>query len=101
RCVRSTSVQPVKRFSMFQTDSPWRNRTTLCIVGILDAAPVHAARKHFIMSAYGNSRTGGAAPTPGHFRTDWPQGADRENGPRNAGHCPSVAAEDSVRSGRA
>src|SRR5881396_2351251 len=86
---------------MFQTDSPWRNRTTLCIWSILNAASVHAARKHFIMSAYGNPRTGGAAPTPGHFRTDWPQGADRENGPRNAGHCPSVAAEDSVRSGRA
>src|SRR5260221_9151419 len=55
---------------MFQTDSPWRNRTTLCIWGILDAAPVHAAGKHFIMSAYGNSSTRRPAPTPGHFRTD-------------------------------
>src|SRR5256885_744595 len=86
---------------MFQTDSPWRNRTTLCIWSILNAAPSHSARKHFIMSAYGNSRTGHAAPTAGHFRTDRPQGADRENGPRNAGHRPSAAAEDPVRSGRA
>jgi rhodanese-related sulfurtransferase len=36
------------------------------MVGILDAAPVHAARKHFIMSAHGNSSTERAAPTPGH-----------------------------------
>src|SRR5665647_1991170 len=27
--VRSTSVQPVKRFSWFQVDSPWRIRTSL------------------------------------------------------------------------
>ena len=26
--VRSTSVQPVNRFSRFQSDSPWRSRTT-------------------------------------------------------------------------
>ncbi len=29
--VRSTSVQPVKRFSRFQVDSPWRIRTSLCM----------------------------------------------------------------------
>ena len=29
--VRSTSVQPVKRFSRFQVDSPWRMRTSLYI----------------------------------------------------------------------
>src|SRR5678815_5003297 len=29
--VRSTSVQPVKRFSRFQVDSPWRIRTSLYI----------------------------------------------------------------------
>src|SRR5258706_974297 len=101
RCVRSTSVQPGKRFSMFQTDSPWRTRTTLCMCAFLDAALIRAARKHFIMSPYGNSRAGGAAPTPGHFRAARPQGADRADGPRNAGHCASVAAEDPVRSGRA
>src|SRR6185436_512251 len=28
--VRSTSVQPVKRFSLFQVLSPWRSSTTLC-----------------------------------------------------------------------
>src|SRR5208337_1812231 len=28
---RSTSVQPVNRFSLFQTLSPWRSRTILCI----------------------------------------------------------------------
>src|SRR5688572_19439414 len=28
---RSTSVQPVKRFSRFHADSPWRNRTSLNI----------------------------------------------------------------------
>src|SRR5262244_3549330 len=28
---RSTSVHPVKRFSRFQSDSPWRSRTSLCI----------------------------------------------------------------------
>ncbi|MNW22794.1 hypothetical protein D3C71_2245040 [compost metagenome] len=27
--VRSTSTQPVKRFSRFQVDSPWRMRTSL------------------------------------------------------------------------
>jgi hypothetical protein len=26
---RSTSTQPVKRFSRFQSDSPWRSRTSL------------------------------------------------------------------------
>src|SRR5204862_190663 len=30
RSDRSTSVQPVKRFSLFQVLSPWRSRTTLC-----------------------------------------------------------------------
>ena len=29
--VRSTSVQPVKRFSRFQVDSPWRISTSLCM----------------------------------------------------------------------
>src|SRR5215470_6550801 len=29
--VNPTSAQPVKRFSRFQTDSPWRSRTILCI----------------------------------------------------------------------
>src|SRR4051812_10458213 len=27
---RSTSFQPVNRFSSFHVDCPWRNRTTLC-----------------------------------------------------------------------
>src|SRR5258705_1762410 len=99
RRVRSTSVQPVKRFSMFQTDSPWRNRTTL-YMGASRAALVRAARKHFIMSLYGSSRTERAAPAPGHFRADRPQGADRADGPRNAGHCAHAAAEDPVRTGR-
>jgi hypothetical protein len=29
--VSGTSVQPVKRFSRFQVDSPWRMRTSLCM----------------------------------------------------------------------
>ena len=32
--VRSTSVHPVKRFSRFQVDSPWRIRTSLCMVSL-------------------------------------------------------------------
>src|SRR5574343_878753 len=34
--VRSTSVQPVKRFSRFQVDSPWRIRTSLYMVVLND-----------------------------------------------------------------
>src|SRR3954464_6069631 len=32
RSVRSTSVQPVNRFSLFHVLSPWRSRTTLYMV---------------------------------------------------------------------
>ena len=31
RSDRSTSVQPVKRFSLFQVLSPWRSRTSVCM----------------------------------------------------------------------
>jgi hypothetical protein len=33
--VSGTSVQPVKRFSRFQVDSPWRMRTSLYMARIL------------------------------------------------------------------
>src|SRR5208337_1493187 len=36
---RSTSVQPVNRFSLFQTLSLWRSRTTLCISMLPFLAP--------------------------------------------------------------
>jgi hypothetical protein len=39
--VRSTSVQPVKRFSRFQVDSPWRIRTSLCMVSLGKAGQNH------------------------------------------------------------
>src|SRR5688572_25629523 len=33
---RSTSFQPVKRFSLFHSLSPWRIKTSLCMGSILD-----------------------------------------------------------------
>src|SRR5512140_3835057 len=39
---RSTSVQPVNRFSRFQALSPCRSRTSLCIVSLLRCRPIRA-----------------------------------------------------------
>ena len=45
RSDRSTSVQPVKRFSRFQTDSPWRSNATLCTIGVIEYE--YAGRERF------------------------------------------------------
>src|SRR6185295_17880610 len=50
RSVRSTSVQPVKRFSLFQVLSPWRSRTTLCIAKCA-LARVFRGRAEFFFDA--------------------------------------------------
>src|SRR2546421_6371899 len=49
---RSTSVHPVKRFSRFQVDSPWRSSTSRCMAGIIMSAPrVEFIRNNLLLVA--------------------------------------------------